>query len=189
MFVSTATASFPSPHALQACRTEAEYAFQQRKRIVPIIMEVGYKPSGWLGALMGTRLYFDMSDVNRVPSKVPSLIKVRVREGVQGLRLMSVCSRGEYLTHIRVCSRYRPKGTMPSLVPTKVSSLTQADVCESTPPSDPDLPHSFTALTPMKELGPAGRVVIPEDIAEEASTAAASTTTAASLIISLLSPL
>ena len=64
------------PPPSQACRTEAEYAFQQRKRIVPIIMEVGYKPSGWLGALMGTRLYFDMSDVNRVPSKVPSLIKV-----------------------------------------------------------------------------------------------------------------
>ena len=54
----------------------------------------------------------------------------------------------------------------------------------------PDLHNSFTALPhPPKELGPAGRVVIPEDIAEEASTAAAATTTAASLIISLLSPL
>ena len=103
MFVSTATASFPSPHALQACRTEAEYAFQQRKRIVPIIMEVGYKPSGWLGALMGTRLYFDMSDVNRVPSKVPSLIKVR-----RGAGVTPVGSRGgSYLTHIRVCARRR----------------------------------------------------------------------------------
>lgn len=69
----------PAPPTYQACRTEAEYAFQQRKRIVPIIMEAGYKPSGWLGALMGTRLYFDMSDVNRVPSKAPSLVKVRAR--------------------------------------------------------------------------------------------------------------
>lgn len=27
----------------QACRTEAEYAFQQRKRVIPIMMEKGYK--------------------------------------------------------------------------------------------------------------------------------------------------
>ena len=31
----------------QACRTEAEYAFQQRKKIVPVLMERDYKPSGW----------------------------------------------------------------------------------------------------------------------------------------------
>ena len=42
----------------QACRTEAEYAFQQRKRIIPVIFEKGFKATGWLGALMGTRLYF-----------------------------------------------------------------------------------------------------------------------------------
>lgn len=44
----------------QACRTEAEYAFQQRKKIIPLVMERSYRPTGWLGALMGTRLYFDM---------------------------------------------------------------------------------------------------------------------------------
>ena len=38
-------------------------------------MESSYKPSGWLGALMGTRLYFDMSDARRIPAKIPSLIK------------------------------------------------------------------------------------------------------------------
>ncbi|GLI60450.1 hypothetical protein VaNZ11_002607 [Volvox africanus] len=59
----------------QACRTEAEYAFQQRKKIVPVLMEADYKPTGWLGALMGTRLYFNMSDVRQIPSKMGSLIK------------------------------------------------------------------------------------------------------------------
>ncbi|EFJ50517.1 hypothetical protein VOLCADRAFT_103968 [Volvox carteri f. nagariensis] len=54
----------------QACRTEAEYAFQQRKKIVPVLMEADYKPTGWLGALMGTRLYFNMSDVRQIPSKM-----------------------------------------------------------------------------------------------------------------------
>ncbi|GAX76302.1 hypothetical protein CEUSTIGMA_g3747.t1 [Chlamydomonas eustigma] len=59
----------------QACRTEAEYAFQQRKKIIPVVMESGFKPTGWLGALMGTRLYFDMSDARRIPAKMPHLMK------------------------------------------------------------------------------------------------------------------
>lgn len=59
----------------QACRTEAEYAFQQRKKIIPVLMEQGYKASGWLGALMGTRLYFNMSDPRQITSKMGSLIK------------------------------------------------------------------------------------------------------------------
>lgn len=59
----------------QACRTEAEYAFQQRKKIIPVLMEADYKPTGWLGALMGTRLYFNMSDVRQIPNKMGGLIK------------------------------------------------------------------------------------------------------------------
>ena len=59
----------------QACRTEAEYAFQQRKKIVPVLMEADYKPTGWLGALMGTRLYFNMSDPRHIASKMGGLIK------------------------------------------------------------------------------------------------------------------
>ena len=61
-----AQATIPS----QASWTEAEYAFQQR--IVPIIMEPSYKASGWLGTLMGMRLYFDMSDAAKNQSKVRS---------------------------------------------------------------------------------------------------------------------
>jgi len=44
------------------CRLEGEYALQQRKTIVPFMMEKGYRPSGWLGMLMGSKLYFDFSD-------------------------------------------------------------------------------------------------------------------------------
>ncbi|KAL6761002.1 armadillo-type protein [Haematococcus lacustris] len=59
----------------QACRTEAEYAFQQRKKIIPVLLERDYKPSGWLGALMGTRLYFPMHDPRTIPRRVPALMK------------------------------------------------------------------------------------------------------------------
>eukprot|EP00051_Salpingoeca_urceolata_P005274 m.71690 g.71690 ORF g.71690 m.71690 type:complete len:803 (-) comp14202_c0_seq1:188-2596(-) len=45
-----------------ACRTEAEYAYQLHKPIVPIKREETgvplYEPTGWLGALMGSKLWF-----------------------------------------------------------------------------------------------------------------------------------
>ncbi|KAL6758370.1 TIR domain-containing protein [Haematococcus lacustris] len=57
----------------QACRTEAEYAFQLKKRIIPVMMELGYRPNGWLGALLGTKLYYDMCDRRAIPDKVTQL--------------------------------------------------------------------------------------------------------------------
>ncbi|GFR41275.1 hypothetical protein Agub_g1950, partial [Astrephomene gubernaculifera] len=57
----------------QACRAEAEYAYQQRKRIVPIMMERGYRPTGWLGILIGTKLYFDCSDRRLIGERVAAL--------------------------------------------------------------------------------------------------------------------
>ena len=41
------------------CRLEAQYAHQQDVDIIPLMMEKGYKPTGWLGLIIGTRLYFD----------------------------------------------------------------------------------------------------------------------------------
>lgn len=45
----------------QNCRTEAEYAYSQRKEIVPLLMQTGYKATGWLGAMIGARLFYDFS--------------------------------------------------------------------------------------------------------------------------------
>ena len=43
------------------CRTEAEYAFSQQKKILPLLMEKNYKPTGWLGAMVGSKLWYDFS--------------------------------------------------------------------------------------------------------------------------------
>lgn len=40
------------------CRLEAQYAMQQQKEMVPILLEEGYKPTGWLGMLLGVRLWY-----------------------------------------------------------------------------------------------------------------------------------
>lgn len=38
-------------------------------------MESDYRPSGWLGALLGTKLYFNMSTTREVPQRVQGLLK------------------------------------------------------------------------------------------------------------------
>ena len=79
----------------QACRTEAEYAFQQRKKIVPVLMEHNYKPSGWLGALMGTRLYFNMSEGKTILAKMPSLVRELGDDGRCEVKQSAVLRRRE----------------------------------------------------------------------------------------------
>jgi hypothetical protein len=41
------------------CQAEAEYAFKCKRRLIPLIMKQGYKPDGWLGFMIGSRMYID----------------------------------------------------------------------------------------------------------------------------------
>ena len=43
----------------QACRTEAEYAYTQKKPLVFVQAEDGYSAKGWLGALLGNQLWLN----------------------------------------------------------------------------------------------------------------------------------
>ncbi|XP_076082164.1 uncharacterized protein LOC143052889 isoform X2 [Mytilus galloprovincialis] len=43
------------------CRLEAEYTFQCRKDYIPLMLQKQYRPDGWLGAILGAKLYFDFS--------------------------------------------------------------------------------------------------------------------------------
>lgn len=35
--------------------------YRLRKDIIPLVVEPGYVPDGWLGILIGTKLFFDLS--------------------------------------------------------------------------------------------------------------------------------
>ncbi|CAK8677564.1 unnamed protein product [Clavelina lepadiformis] len=59
-----------------ACRTEAEYAYKLKKPIIPLLLESGYNPDGWLGALLGTKLYVDLSNEYDCLGKFPDVIKM-----------------------------------------------------------------------------------------------------------------
>jgi hypothetical protein len=37
---------------------EAQYAHQQQKDMVPLMVEEGFSPVGWLGMLLGVRLWY-----------------------------------------------------------------------------------------------------------------------------------
>ncbi|XP_060595653.1 uncharacterized protein LOC132749773 [Ruditapes philippinarum] len=58
-----------------ACRAEAEYAFQTRKKIIPLKMEQGYNADGWLGFILGAKLFFDFSGKYPFEDKMSGLIK------------------------------------------------------------------------------------------------------------------
>ena len=40
------------------CRLEAQYAYQRQKEMVPLLVEEGYRADGWLGMLLGTRVWY-----------------------------------------------------------------------------------------------------------------------------------
>lgn len=43
------------------CFPEAEYTFQLKKDYIPLMLQKKYRPDGWLGFILGAKLYFDFS--------------------------------------------------------------------------------------------------------------------------------
>jgi hypothetical protein len=43
------------------CQAEAEYAFHCQRYLLPIIIRQGYRPDGWLGLLLGSRIYINFA--------------------------------------------------------------------------------------------------------------------------------
>lgn len=54
---------------------EAEYAFQLKKKIIPLKMEGGYKADGWLGFIIGAKLFYDFSGKYAFENKMKELMK------------------------------------------------------------------------------------------------------------------
>jgi hypothetical protein len=45
------------------CQAEAEYAFQCKRNLLPCIVRQGYRADGWLGLIIGTRIYVDFGRI------------------------------------------------------------------------------------------------------------------------------
>ena len=46
------------------CQSEGEYVRRLDKPFIPILLQSKYKPNGWLGMLVGTRLYIDFTKLD-----------------------------------------------------------------------------------------------------------------------------
>ena len=57
------------------CRSEAEYAFKLRKDIIPLMMQRDYTPDGWLGIILGAKLWIDFSNDHKLSTSVEKLLK------------------------------------------------------------------------------------------------------------------
>lgn len=57
------------------CRTEAEYTFQLKKDYIPLMLQKKYRPDGWLGFILGAKLYFDFSGKYPVDKALTGLLK------------------------------------------------------------------------------------------------------------------
>jgi hypothetical protein len=40
------------------CRLEAQYAMQQKRDMIPLILQQGYQAKGWLGLILGSKMYY-----------------------------------------------------------------------------------------------------------------------------------
>ena len=38
--------------------TEAQYAYKRKRPVIPLLVQDGYDPDGWLGLIVGTKLYY-----------------------------------------------------------------------------------------------------------------------------------
>lgn len=71
---------------------EAEYSYKLRKCVVPLRVEPRYVPDGWLGIIIGTRLYFDFTPEKQFDHMMENLIKElgskgRIFDNIDGIFL------------------------------------------------------------------------------------------------------
>ncbi|XP_072050587.1 uncharacterized protein [Amphiura filiformis] len=59
----------------QSCRTEAEYAYKKKKKVIPLLVQEGYDPDGWLGAILGTKLYYKFFTEDLMETEMSALLK------------------------------------------------------------------------------------------------------------------
>ncbi|CAC5422706.1 unnamed protein product [Mytilus coruscus] len=71
------------------CRAEAEYAFQLKKKVIPLKMEKAYKADGWLGFIIGAKLFYDFSGKYPFEKKMTELIN-EVQSSLQNMKGVTI---------------------------------------------------------------------------------------------------
>lgn len=65
---------------------EAGYANDRKVPMVPIILQKRYRADGWLGLMLSSVLYYDLTDKNKYEKKLQEfLLDVRKKQKDQGV--------------------------------------------------------------------------------------------------------
>jgi len=70
------------------CRSEAEYAFQLKKNVIPIMLEKQYQPDGWLGFVVGAKFWIDFTDRMQFTDDFSKLVRELGDRGKPGNELI-----------------------------------------------------------------------------------------------------
>lgn len=62
-----------------SCRGEAQYAYKCRKPVIPVRCQESYDADGWLGFIIGSMLYYDISTADSFKQNLPCILKEVVR--------------------------------------------------------------------------------------------------------------
>ena len=54
---------------------EAEYTYQLKKDVIPMMMDGKYRPDGWLSLIVGSKFWIDLSEKHKLDSNVTKLVK------------------------------------------------------------------------------------------------------------------
>jgi hypothetical protein len=57
------------------CRLEGEYCVNSKIKFLPLMMQPNYKPDGWLGITLGSKLYYDFTNESNWDAKLDQLVK------------------------------------------------------------------------------------------------------------------
>lgn len=57
------------------CLLEAEYAFERRTLIIPVLTELDYTADGWLGMIIGTKYRYNLVKPEKCERELNSLIR------------------------------------------------------------------------------------------------------------------
>lgn len=67
-----------------SCKSEAEHSNKILKPIIPLKLQAGFIPDGWLKILIGSKLVHDFSNVDKLDKSLTNLINDLKRCGVNG---------------------------------------------------------------------------------------------------------
>ena len=66
--------------------SEIEYAERQNKPIIPIRVEAGIRPNGWLGIASGSKMVIDFSDPEKFTEKFQRLLKELAAKNIREIQ-------------------------------------------------------------------------------------------------------